>query len=210
MEPARAGAVRENSVAEGSGKSSYSRHRHRGRDWRGRGCWTNVVLRAVVLIEVGVIEEIEAFGKELQHVLVFDMKLARHAHIKRVIGRTRMIVARHVRQQARPTLAQQIKSERIPLHAIRGKRNAGHDESSFTKRPAGLRGKDVADPPIANEFMAERIAVLPKRQIPNIARDEPVPLVGGRSGSIGLDVELPSLARTTTGENRRVRRGAKC
>src|SRR5262249_53934767 len=137
--------------------------------------------------------EIETFAEELQYVAIFEAEFTGDAHVHGVVGVAGVIVTRHAGQQAAPPLSQQVESEAAPLPSIRrAERDASDDEGSRGIRPAGLGGEDFAHAEVADQAVAERIAVLAEGQVPDGARDQAVTLVGGGAGAILLDGELVS------------------
>src|SRR5260370_31907273 len=76
LEAPRSSAIWKHAIAKRRGEGRYVRHWHCCAYRCCRRRWANIDGRAVVLIEIRAIEEIESFTQELQHITVLDVELA--------------------------------------------------------------------------------------------------------------------------------------
>src|SRR5262249_27348329 len=192
LEPARVGPIRWPAVAEWLTEGGHIGQQHGSARRRGRRCGrAGIVARAVVLVDVGPVEDVKTLAEELQYVAILEVKFAGDAYVYGIVGVASIVITRHVGQQAAPTLSEQIESKAAPLRSIRrAERNAGDDEGSLGVGPARLSSEDLAHTEVADQAMGERITFLAERQIPDAAHDQTVALVGGGAGAVLRDVEL--------------------
>src|SRR5215510_13146288 len=152
LESTRSVSVRGYAVTKGHAECSDRSYCHGSSHRRGRRCRTGIVCRAVVLIEVGVVENVEAFAKQLQRVSFIDMEYPGQTHIDGVVCISGVVIPGYIRRQTGAALSEQIEAEGLPLLSIRrAERNASDDERSCWKRPTRLRSENLRDLPIAND-----------------------------------------------------------